>query len=119
MVKDSSLTAHLRNHVLPQFPAGAFREAARAALDTSVPQPCGNRYLPVAPEAEEQGSGNGASGVVLLGDAWNMRHPITGGGMSVALMDSESLADALRGATLEDLRNQGVKDLSEPVVTTG
>lgn len=27
------------------------------------------------------------SGVLLLGDAYNMRHPLTGGGMSVALND--------------------------------
>lgn len=26
-------------------------------------------------------------GIVFLGDAWNIRHPITGGGMSVALSD--------------------------------
>lgn len=26
-------------------------------------------------------------GVLLLGDAYNMRHPLTGGGMSVALND--------------------------------
>lgn len=27
------------------------------------------------------------TGVLLLGDAYNMRHPLTGGGMSVALND--------------------------------
>ena len=27
------------------------------------------------------------AGVLLLGDAYNMRHPLTGGGMSVALND--------------------------------
>lgn len=26
-------------------------------------------------------------GIIILGDAWNIRHPITGGGMSVALSD--------------------------------
>lgn len=28
-----------------------------------------------------------SAGVLLLGDAYNMRHPLTGGGMSVALND--------------------------------
>jgi len=68
----------------------------------------------VSPEAEEGGAGNGSSGVVLLGDAWNMRHPLTGGGMTVALKDAEALADALRGATLEELALKGIADLSDP-----
>ena len=34
-----------------------------------------------------QGSPDGKKGVVLIGDAWNMRHPLTGGGMTVALHD--------------------------------
>jgi len=39
-----------------------------------------NSFLP----AVEQGS---KEGVILLGDSWNMRHPLTGGGMTVALND--------------------------------
>lgn len=38
-----------------------------------------NSFLPPAPIEK--------SGVLLLGDAYNMRHPLTGGGMSVALND--------------------------------
>lgn len=35
----------------------------------------------------ETNSGLSFAGVLLLGDAYNMRHPLTGGGMSVALND--------------------------------
>jgi squalene monooxygenase len=52
-----------------------------------------NSFLP----AVEQGGLHAKDGVFLLGDAWNMRHPLTGGGMTVALNDvvilSRMLAD--------------------------
>jgi squalene monooxygenase len=35
-------------------------------------------------------------GALLLGDAFNMRHPLTGGGMTVALSDARLLCDMLR-----------------------
>lgn len=41
-------------------------------------------------------------GAIALGDAWNMRHPLTGGGMTVALCDSEALSHALRDVNLRD-----------------
>ena len=34
-------------------------------------------------------------GVFLVGDAWNMRHPLTGGGMTVAFNDIVILRDIL------------------------
>lgn len=38
-----------------------------------------NSFLPASPVERP--------GVLVLGDAFNMRHPLTGGGMSVALRD--------------------------------
>ena len=35
-------------------------------------------------------------GALLLGDAFNMRHPLTGGGMTVALSDIVILRDLLK-----------------------
>ena len=35
-------------------------------------------------------------GALLLGDAFNMRHPLTGGGMTVALSDTKLLCDMLQ-----------------------
>lgn len=42
-----------------------------------------NSFLP----SVQQGNPLSKSGVILLGDSWNMRHPLTGGGMTVALND--------------------------------
>jgi len=42
-----------------------------------------NTFLPPA----KQGTKHTKEGVVLIGDSWNMRHPLTGGGMTVAFAD--------------------------------
>ena len=47
-----------------------------------------NRSMPAAPLP--------TPGALLLGDAFNMRHPLTGGGMTVALSDIVVLRDLLR-----------------------
>ena len=47
-----------------------------------------NSFLPPV----EQGGPHSKEGVILLGDAWNMRHPLTGGGMTVAFADVVLLA---------------------------
>jgi squalene monooxygenase len=42
-------------------------------------------------------------GALLLGDAFNMRHPLTGGGMTVALSDTRLLCEMLQPLpTFED-----------------
>ena len=56
-----------------------------------------NSFLP----SVEQGGPHTKEGVILLGDAWNMRHPLTGGGMTVALSDVVLLAPML--AAVPDL----------------
>ena len=43
----------------------------------------------------EQGKPHTQEGVIVFGDAWNMRHPFTGGGMTVALADVVLLAPML------------------------
>ena len=47
-----------------------------------------NSFLPAAPIS--------LPGLLLLGDALNMRHPLTGAGMSVALNDTLLWRDLLR-----------------------
>lgn len=57
-----------------------------------------NSFLPsVVQGGNEFGS---KEGVFLVGDAWNMRHPLTGGGMTVAFNDVVLLRDFL--AQIED-----------------
>ena len=50
-----------------------------------------NSFLP----GVRQGGAHSKEGVVLLGDSWNMRHPLTGGGMTVAFNDVVLLRDLL------------------------
>nr|XP_061789959.1 squalene monooxygenase-like [Nerophis lumbriciformis] len=73
-----NLPQHLAEKVYPQLPEhlkDAFMEALQNDRVRSMPA----SYLPPSPVNK--------SGVLLLGDAYNMRHPLTGGGMSVALND--------------------------------
>lgn len=52
-----------------------------------------NLFLPSA----EQGGRHTKEGVFLLGDSWNMRHPLMGGGMTVAFNDVVMLKELLAG----------------------
>lgn len=58
------------------------------AIDSGNVKPMANRSMPANPCP--------TPGAVLLGDAFNMRHPLTGGGMTVALSDVVVLRDLLR-----------------------
>ena len=48
-------------------------------------------------------------GAIILGDAFNMRHPLTGAGMSVALNDVFLLRQLFRN--ISHLTNQSVKNI--------
>jgi squalene monooxygenase len=51
-----------------------------------------NSFLP----ATEQGGWHSKEGIILLGDAWNMQHPLTGGGMTMALHNIVMLSELLK-----------------------
>ena len=85
---------HLRNTVLPSLPA-CVRPSFERALDEGRLRSMPNSFLPA--------SANRTPGLVLLGDAMNMRHPLTGGGMTVAFTDVVLLRDLLSPANVPDL----------------
>ena len=69
-----------------------------------------NTFLPPA----KQGTKHTKEGVVLIGDSWNIRHPLTGGGMTVAFSDvmiiSKMLAEIVNRG--DDLSNwEAVSDV--------
>lgn len=72
---------------MPQLPE-SLHAAIHAALSKDRLRRMPNSFLPPI----EQGGPHTKEGVILLGDAWNMRHPLTGGGMTVALADVVLLA---------------------------
>ncbi|CAI5983983.1 unnamed protein product [Closterium sp. NIES-65] len=93
-IASGDMADYLLSAVLPQLPKqlqGPFREAVRAGDIRCMP----NRIMPAVPVTRP--------GALLMGDAFNMRHPLTGGGMTVALSDVSVLTQILR--PLKDFRN--------------
>ena len=91
---NGGIKAHLRNVVLPALPAmvrPSFLEALEKDRLRSMP----NSFLPPTT--------NITPGLAILGDAMNMRHPLTGGGMTVALTDVVLLSSLLSPTTVPDL----------------
>jgi len=85
-VANGGVKAHLRNVVLPSLPA-EVRPSFEAAIEKDRLRSMPNSWLP--PKT------NKTPGLVTLGDAMNMRHPLTGGGMTVAFNDAVLLAELL------------------------
>jgi squalene monooxygenase len=84
--KGSARSTYLLEKILPQLPVqlhAGFREAVLEGGLKTKPT-CLLASRPVVKQ-----------GVILLGDSLNMRHPITGGGMTVALTDVKALSDKL------------------------
>lgn len=94
--KNGGVKDHLRRVVLPSLPEKvkpAFDKALQEGKLRSMP----NSFLPP--------SVNRVPGLVLLGDAMNMRHPLTGGGMTVAFNDVVLLSQLLDRQHVPDLGN--------------
>uniref|UniRef100_A0A672S419 Squalene monooxygenase n=1 Tax=Sinocyclocheilus grahami TaxID=75366 RepID=A0A672S419_SINGR len=72
------LMRYMTEKIYPQLPEH-LKEPFMLALQNDRLRTMPASFLPPAPVNKE--------GVLLLGDAYNMRHPLTGGGMSVVLND--------------------------------
>ncbi|KAH6856670.1 squalene epoxidase-domain-containing protein [Chaetomium sp. MPI-CAGE-AT-0009] len=79
---------YIENIVLPSLPAHVQPSVRAALADGKIPKSMPNSWLPSTKQTQHDG-------VILLGDAHNMRHPLTGGGMTVALNDAVLLASLL------------------------
>jgi squalene monooxygenase len=90
------IKSHLQNVVLPSLPS-MTQPSFLAALEKGQLRSMPNSVLPPTI--------NRHAGVALLGDALNMRHPLTGGGMTVALNDVVLLKTLLSPASIPDLSN--------------
>lgn len=86
---------HIITEILPSLPT-QLHEPIRTALSSDRIRRMPNSFLPASPQSYKRG-------VILLGDAWNMRHPLTGGGMTVALSDAYILSQHLNN--VNDLRD--------------
>jgi len=85
-VKNGGTKGYLRNVVLPSLPA-RVQPSFKKALDDGKLRSMPNSWLPPTT--------NKTPGLLVLGDAMNMRHPLTGGGMTVNFNDAVLLAQSL------------------------
>ncbi|KAL9097384.1 MAG: hypothetical protein Q9165_000279 [Trypethelium subeluteriae] len=97
-IQNGGVKGHLRKVVLPSLPAcvqPSFEEAIERGQLRSMP----NSWLP--------SSVNKTPGLMILGDAMNMRHPLTGGGMTVAINDAVLLGELLNPQRIPKLSDTG------------
>ena len=92
--RKGGVKGHLRHVVLPSLPK-CIQPSFERALDEGKLRSMPNSFLPP--------SVNRTSGMVMLGDAMNMRHPLTGGGMTVAFNDVVLLRNLLHPHVVPDL----------------
>lgn len=93
-ISNGEMAKYLKGVVAPQVPP-EIKDAFIAAVDKGNIRTMPNRSMPAAPHP--------TPGALLMGDAFNMRHPLTGGGMTVALSDIVVLRDLLK--PLHDLND--------------
>lgn len=89
-IGDGSLKRHLEETILPVLRSdgekGGLRGAVKRALDESE-SIGGDKRLRVMPNSwlparqQAAGSKTDREGCIVVGDAWNMRHPLTGGAL--------------------------------------
>ncbi|KAK4150807.1 squalene epoxidase-domain-containing protein [Chaetomidium leptoderma] len=87
---------YISQHVVPHI-----AESIRPNLVNAVK---GGR-LRSMPNAWMPSTRNATPGLIVLGDASNMRHPVTGAGMTVALKDAVLLADILAPEHITSLKD--------------
>jgi squalene monooxygenase len=95
--KNDELYTYMKKQVLKVLPSGIklpFYLALKERKFRIMP----NQYLPALPQNDDHNQG-----LILLGDSLNMRHPLTGGGMTVGLNDAVVLSKLLHPDQIEDL----------------
>lgn len=91
-----NLSEYMAEKIHPQLPEH-LKEPFMVALQNDRLRSMPASFLPPSPVNKP--------GVLLLGDAYNMRHPLTGGGMSVALNDVRIWRSLLKN--IPDLYDDG------------
>lgn len=86
-VASGAMAEYVLTKIVPQVPE-KLREPLRLAVANGQFKSMRNKTMPASPKR--------TPGAVLLGDAFNMRHPLTGGGMTVAFSDVVTITASLR-----------------------
>ncbi|XP_020579137.1 squalene monooxygenase-like [Phalaenopsis equestris] len=114
-IANGEMANYLKTVVVRQIPS-QLRDVFIAAVDKGKIRTMPNRSMPADPHP--------TPGALLMGDAFNMRHPLTGGGMTVALSDIVVLHNLLK--PLHDLHDasslckylESFYTLRQPVAST-
>ncbi|KAJ4714674.1 putative Squalene monooxygenase [Melia azedarach] len=93
-IANGEMANYLKTVVAPQVPP-ELHDAFISAVEKGHIRTMPNRSMPADPQP--------TPGALLMGDAFNMRHPLTGGGMTVALSDIVVLRNLLK--PLNDLHD--------------
>lgn len=96
---NGGVRGYIEKVVIPTLPVEvqpSFRAALAALGEKQIPKSMPNSWLPPTKQTQNPG-------VLLLGDAMNMRHPLTGGGMTVAFNDVLLLSEVLSPEKVPDL----------------
>ncbi|KAJ3290555.1 Squalene epoxidase [Borealophlyctis nickersoniae] len=93
-IGNGDLQRYMQDHIGPQLPK-SVQPSFYASLKTSRLRSMPNSWLPPSTNTRE--------GLILIGDAMNMRHPLTGGGMTVAFWDVVHICDLLSKKEIRDL----------------
>ncbi|PHH56042.1 Squalene monooxygenase [Ceratocystis fimbriata CBS 114723] len=86
---------YIKNHVIPTLPAQVRPCMLEALSKEKVLRSMPNSWLPACKQR--------ANGMIMAGDALNMRHPLTGGGMTVAFNDAYIISQLLSPDKVPDL----------------
>nr|GEW23453.1 squalene monooxygenase-like [Tanacetum cinerariifolium] len=86
-VGNGEMALYLKTKVFTQIPP-ELQCGFIAAMDEGSIKTMANRSMPAAPQP--------TPGAILLADSFNMRHPLTGGGMTLALSNVVIVRDVLR-----------------------
>ncbi|KAI9710840.1 MAG: Squalene epoxidase [Chrysothrix sp. TS-e1954] len=94
---NGGVKGYLRNVVLPSLPPKVQRTFSEALARTEQRDPETDTVIPLRsmPNSFLPPVTNATPGLMYLGDALNMRHPLTGGGMTVAFNDVVLLSELL------------------------
>ncbi|KAG8809660.1 hypothetical protein FRC17_003346, partial [Serendipita sp. 399] len=96
-----AIPSYIKSVILPNLPTPELRQSLQTLVSEAEEKgeklktkSATNPFFPAPP----QGGHRTREGGLLLGDAWNQRHPLTGGGMTVAFWDVVTLASELIAA---------------------
>jgi squalene monooxygenase len=93
-VANGGVKGYLTKVILPSLPE-SVRPSFSKALETGHLRSMPNSWLPPSTQ--------NTPGLIILGDAMNMRHPLTGGGMTVAFNDVVLLSSLLHPSVVPRL----------------